>query len=339
MNEQTQLIVETAKRILTDHCDKAVVDAAEQGNFPANLWQNLEDTGLTLAAISAEQGGSGGEDVDSLLVIRECAKFAAPIPVAETFIAAKLLEEAGQMVPTGPIAIASQGISLRDVNGSVVASGEAAYVGYGQHANHWLLIDDDAICLVASSRLTSENYTNLAGEPVSRCQLEGEIAGATLLPLSGARIRLLQLGAMVRVNQMAGAMASMLDMSVTYAMERSQFGRPIAKFQAIQQQLAILAGEVAACQRAADALLDDPTAFDIGVAKARVGEAVQQVTDIAHQVHGAIGYTREHGLNHRSRRLWLWRDSFGQESYWQHELGLALLESGADGLWAKITAV
>ena len=61
MSEQQQLIKETLARLLTDHCESSVVDAAENGEWAASLWQNLNDTGLTLAGISDSLGGSGGD--------------------------------------------------------------------------------------------------------------------------------------------------------------------------------------------------------------------------------------------------------------------------------------
>ena len=123
---------------------------------------------------------------------------------------------------------------------------------------------------------------------------------------------------------MAGALESSLQMSVQYAMERSQFGRPISKFQAIQHQLADLAGESAASTMAAHAVasaFDPLKETDIAIGKARIGEAVSICTDIAHQVHGAMGYTMEHSLNHRTRRLWSWRDDYGSERFWQKQVG------------------
>jgi alkylation response protein AidB-like acyl-CoA dehydrogenase len=116
-----------------------------------------------------------------------------------------------------------------------------------------------------------------------------------------------------------------------------QFGRPIAKFQAIQQQLALAAEQVAAAGVAvASAVVAADTsdlAFAAGSAKLRVGEAAGKVCDIVHQVHGAIGFTHEHRLHQLTRRLWSWRDEFGVESAWALELGRLMASQGADGIW------
>ena len=139
---------------------------------------------------------------------------------------------------------------------------------------------------------------------------------------------------------MSGALESILEMSVSYSNERNQFGKPISKFQAIQQQLATMAGEVAASIRASQSIdlsRELMIELDVAIAKARVGEAVGTCTDIAHQVHGAMGYTLEHSLNHRTRRLWAWRDEFGSEKDWQIEIGRFFSGNASENLWDQIT--
>jgi acyl-CoA dehydrogenase len=114
----------------------------------------------------------------------------------------------------------------------------------------------------------------------------------------------------------------------------------IAKFQAIQQQLALLAEQAAAASVAVESAAiavaaDRPSsALAVAAVKIRTGEAAGKVAEIAHQVHGAIGFTHEHRL---TRRLWSWRDEFGNESHWSRELGRAVMAAGADALWPTIT--
>jgi len=158
---------------------------------------------------------------------------------------------------------------------------------------------------------------------------------------------LCQMGAAVRASQMAGALEAMLRISVDYAKERVAFGRPIGKFQAVQHQLARLGSEVAAAvavsASAADAIdrakgFTEPVFVEVASAKIRVGEAAGEGAAIAHQVHGAIGFTIEHILHRYSRRLWSWRDDFGSESEWAVRLGALIASKGGDQLWPTITA-
>jgi acyl-CoA dehydrogenase len=129
---------------------------------------------------------------------------------------------------------------------------------------------------------------------------------------------------------------------VQYAGERTQFGRPIGKFQAIQQQLAEAAGHLAAseaaCARAAAEVDGRNFLFFAAVAKSRAGEAAGKVAEICHQVHGAMGFTKEHSLHFATRRLWSWRDEFGGEAYWQEIIGRAVCAGGGAALWPRLTA-
>ena len=144
----------------------------------------------------------------------------------------------------------------------------------------------------------------------------------------------------------------LLAQSVQYASDRVQFGKPIGKNQAIQQQLALLAGEVAAARVAAIvACADAPhadaphagttdcaaTVFSAAVAKIRCGEAASRAAAIAHQVHGAIGFTQEHPLHFATRRLWAWREQFGTDAQWAARLGRAAIQAGADGFWPALS--
>ena len=155
----------------------------------------------------------------------------------------------------------------------------------------------------------------------------------------------------MRSAQMAGAMGLAVEMAVTHAGDREQFGRPIAKFQAIQQMLAVAAAKTAEARmaaeiafRAMDRALNSAEGdmsqaeFDIASAKIVCGEAVETVTDITHEVHGAIGFTYEHELHFTTRRLWSWRGEFGPESFWAERLGRAVLQRGAKNLWPDLTA-
>jgi acyl-CoA dehydrogenase len=135
-------------------------------------------------------------------------------------------------------------------------------------------------------------------------------------------------------------------MAVNYAQERQQFGRPISKFQAVQQNLAVLAGQTAAAVAAANVgikslALNDPEAeeFHVAIAKTRVGDAATLGCEIAHQVHGAIGFTQEYALQLATRRLWSWREEFGPDVEWAARLGALVCTQGAEQLWPALTAL
>ena len=348
MSEMCNDLLNTVDRICDEHCSKPVRESAEAGAWPAALWQALEEVGLTRAALPEAAGGSGLAFEDAMLALRRSAYHAAPVPLAETMLAGRLLAAAGMSVPQGALTVAPvrRGDVLRFVQGAsgTTLSGSAHRVPWGNLCAHAVVAGElegkGVLGLVSTARAVRGVEKNLAGEP--RALLEFDAAPLlACAALHDAPARLEAEGALYRSEQMAGALERTLEYSLQYANERVQFGRPIAKFQAVQHMLALLAGQVAAASAAADAAAEAsglaPDAFAVAVAKSRAGEAAGKGAEIAHQVHGAMGYTREHNLHYCTRRLWSWRDEFGNETYWQSRLGRIVAAQGADALWPTLS--
>jgi acyl-CoA dehydrogenase len=225
-------------------------------------------------------------------------------------------------------------------------SGTVSGVPWGGAAGHVVVVADDegapmvALVRQGAGRVTADR--NLAREPRDTLAFEGAPVVAAAPAGPAAADGVLVHGALIRAAQMAGALESLLEQSVRYATERKQFGRPIGNFQAIQHNLAIVAGHVAAAGIAADnafrAADRGHPAFEVAVAKVRAGEAAGVGAGLAHQVHGAIGFTYEHSLHFSTRRLWSWRAEFGSESRWAMRLGRDVAAHGADRLWTDLTA-
>jgi alkylation response protein AidB-like acyl-CoA dehydrogenase len=283
---------------------------------------------------------------DGFAVLRVGGRFAAPVPLAETLMASWLLTRAGIRVPGGPLTIApvhADGRITLGADGKL--GGRARRVPFARNAGHIAVLahrgNDRVAVLVSTAGLAISQATSLAGEPRDDVSFDG-IVPEVERPGGIDQDQLMTFGAAVRLQQMAGALEKILEQSVQYALDRSQFGRPIAKFQAVQHNLAMLAGEVAAAGAAADAAAEacagrDLVAGQVAIAKVRGGEAAGTGAAIAHQVHGAMGFTYEHSLHHATRRLWAWREEFGNEAVWAARLGRMVAERGADGLWPFIT--
>jgi acyl-CoA dehydrogenase len=346
MNELQTILSDTVTRLFTDRVTQTVRESAEKGEWPADLWQAVEESGLTLPQIPEARGGGGGTWSDAYIVASAVGRFAVPLPVAETMAAAWLLAEAGLDVPTGPLTLApvhaGDRVDLVRAGGGWRVSGVAARVPWGRSAQHVVVVAGDQVALVAAGGAQVEPDVNLALEPRDTLRWQDApvkaAAAAGHLPRDPIRL----FGAMVRSAQMAGGLEYMLAQTVRYVSERKQFGRPIGSFQAIQHQLALLAGHTAAAGiaasnafRAADGA--DPS-FEVAVAKQRTGEAAGLGAGIAHQCHGAIGFTYEHSLHFVTRRLWSWRAEFGAESAWAAQLGRDVAARGPDALWSFITA-
>ena len=348
MSEARDMLVETAARLFQDYCTPDLLKASNKGPLSPDLWTALADAGLTKALVSEKSGGAGVDLADGLALLIEAGRFSVPAPLTETMIAGWLLEHAGLPVPHGVLTFALPGANdsmraTRDGN-SWHLTGKLARVPWAEQAAGLAALvsdgDQPIIAYVARDAYRATAGHNLAGEPRDDIEFASALAQAIASDLDVEEWR--ALGAIARSAQMAGAMQRLLALSVQYAQERVQFGRPIGKFQAVQQNLAALAGQAAAATAAADGAIEaagrDLRSPLIAAAKIRCGEAAGIGAAIAHQVHGAIGFTQEHSLHHSTRRLWSWRDEFGNEAQWSRDLGARAAQSGADQLWTMITA-
>jgi acyl-CoA dehydrogenase len=347
---ERELLRQTVEDLLAAHCTPARVAAAAAGpGWDAGLWQALEETGLTLAGSPEEAGGSGGDLLAAADIATAAGAAAAPVPLAETLAAGMLLARAGLAIPPGPLTLAiasGRDAALRRVPYGRLATTVAA--GSGE--------DGDWLAVIAPAGRGGTGR-NLAGEPRDEVGLDGD-AGVHDAPAGTADYarRLLRL---FRSLLIAGAAQRALDLTVTYVKEREQFGRPLAKFPTVQQELARMAGEVAliaaatqaavAAEQAAvaaePAVAAGDTVSAVLAAKAEASHCAGIVAAIAHQLHGAIGTTEEHRLRLTTTRLWSWRDEDGSEAECFAELGAAALGaaagagagagagSGSGGLW------
>ena len=234
-----------------------------------------------------------------------------------------------------------ESVILTAADGGWHVSGTLTRVPWGRDVDHLVVLAGDRVALVGKPSWSIEPGENVAREPRDTLRLDGAViaAGPTAIPASD----LIAVGAAMRTQQIAGALTRLTEMTTQYAQDRVQFGRPIGKFQAVQQNLAVLAGQTAAATAAAglaaEAVADGVKILPIAAAKARAGEAAGIAAAIAHQIHGAIGFTFEHDLHFLTRRLWSWRDEFGKDAVWNRLLGRHMARAGRRKfLWAEITA-
>ncbi len=356
IRDETRMLLESMERLFQDKCTKKVVDAAEQGAFASELWQAVSETGVPLAALPESAGGADAEWSDLYAVLRVAGRHSAPLPLAETMLAGWIAAAAGLELSDGPTTVgpvrAGDTLKLeRDGNGWRL-SGRASRLPYARSAQRIVLLADGpggemAVSLDGPDCAEVAKARNIAGEARDTLTFNGvRLSADAAAPIGGGTTRaaLYRRGALGRATMMSGALERALELAVTYAQERQQFGRPISKFQAVQQNLAVLAGQTAAAVAAANVGIDalsrgDPQAEDfyVAVAKTRVGEAATLACEIAHQVHGAIGFTQEYALQLSTRRLWSWREEFGADPEWAARLGAFICGRGADRLWLTLT--
>lgn len=350
MSDTSQILVDTATRLFEETFTPRQLALAETGRWLGAEWQAVEDMGLPLALVPEEAGGFGLPVEEALNLIRLAGAFAVPLPLAETMLANRILASAGLELSGGPVTLApiraDDRLTLERRSGGWLLSGTAQRVPWGRAAAIMVLAEHDGQTLVALVPAGQAEVTpdvNLANEPRDTLRFAMVLPAERVAPSPGvAAADLRRLGAALRSLAMAGALGRILEMTTAYANERSQFGRPIGKFQAIQQHLAVLAGQAAAARAAGDiaaeAVAQGAPALPIAAAKVRCGEAAGIAAAIAHQVHGAMGFTHEHSLHFLTKRLWSWRDEFGGEGEWSRLIGREVARAGADGLWPLVTA-
>jgi acyl-CoA dehydrogenase len=346
MSDNHPMLVEAAERFFSAKVTPEALLAFERSGLDPTLWTEARALGLSRPGESVD-GGEGWQA--SALVLRAGGRHAAPLPLAEEVVAAQLASAAGISLPHGAVGV---GLACKPAEDPGLWSCEAPF---GRDLDHILLVGGGRngveLGLHSCAGALQGSGENVATEPRDSLLLDRHSAMETkVVDLPEDVITTLLAAA--RTSQMAGALETILALSVAYAREREQFGRKIGKFQAVQQQLAVLAGQVAAAGvAAADAAraldqrglpaakfgaLEDPS-FEIAVAKVVVGEAAEFGPRIAHQVFGAIGFTHEHRLQFFTRRLWAWRAECGSAAIWAERLGGFALAEENGGLWKILT--
>lgn len=340
LSDTGALLAEMTERLLADQFDDAALRAARSGTWLDGPWQAAVEQGLLLALVQGEQGYGVPLD-EGLALIRLLGRHAAPLPIAETMIANALLARAGLPTIDGVVALVpAAAVVLDQRNGIWHATGEADRVAWGRDAAALLVEQDGRLGLMTAGFRLVEQGSNLAHMPRDRMAIDGEVQVAAQPDIS-----LLEAGALIRALLMAGALETLVSLTKTHVCDRVQFGRPLSNFQAVQHSLARLAGEAAAGSAAADLAADafaaaSPRAgLAIAAARARIGEAAGTAIGIAHQLHGAIGFTEEHRLHWFTTALWSWRDEFGSAAWWTRRLGAAVLAGPKQAYWPMVTSL
>ena len=330
----------TELRQLVDDIGRRSFDArighrGRPDHFDDALWRALQETGLDRLTSTPDLAAT---PADAAVVLRGLARHAAAVPIAETdLMACWLVRKAGFEAPPGPLTVAiAQGAMS---NGTI--AGTAARVPWAQQAAAVVLAvrTADALHVGIMHEPEIEVSHNLAGEPCGTVEFTISVDQLIALPMPIAA-ELSCRGAWARCCQTIGALDAAAELTVAHTRERSQFGRPLSAFQAVQHALATMAGDIErarAVTTTAVAAADEygfaasQTQHAVTVAKVVLGQVVDPVTTIAHQLHGAIGVTAEHSLWLATLRAQAWIDEFGSTTEHAHRLGAAGI--AAKALW------
>jgi acyl-CoA dehydrogenase len=350
MSEHRTAVTEAVTDILRDHCTPDDVRRTEPHGWNEELWSVLAESGFTLISVPEEAGGSGGDLADACAVIQAAGSFSAAVPVAETSVLGGwALAASGLEIPAGPTTVATSGprdeVRLEQHDSGWRVSGQLHRVPWARRADRLVLLvpdgDGHRVLSLATADLDIRPGTNLAGDSRDHIVLDGVPADTNAVAPAGVDPTQMRLrGALARAAAIAGALARMSELTIRYTGDRQQFGRPIARFQAVQRHIVRIAeraqATAIAVECAAGNARPEPDFFDAASAKIVSGEAASVAAAAAHQAHGAIGMTKEYELGQLSRRVWAWRDEFGSEARWSLELGNQLAAAGADALWPRI---
>lgn len=352
------MIEETVKRLLANEVSRELLTAVEAGEFAGVLWQTIADSGMTKILCREAHGGIEASWLEALSLFYQLGYTQAPVPLSQAVVGQYLASRSGLDLAADSVFALAAGAQARalavtsnEAGTPATIDGTMKAVKWARHA-HWLVIEAAGqLCLVAAkgAGVRIEPKADAASLPADTVVLDHAPVAHVLPPgIAGLNRPLEVFYAATTAAQLTGALEYALDLAVQYAKDRVQFGKPIGKYQAIQQQLAVLAGEVACSYAAATTALRDLPAmqqdsapqaeFSAAVAKVTASDAVRTGASIAHQVHGAIGFTYEYALNFATRRLWAWRAEAGTSTEWAERLGQAFIEAGSDRFWPHLTA-
>ena len=320
MTAAEPLLVETIEVMLADHCTPERVAAAE-GGADGDLWAVLVEAGLTGVGIAESIGGSGGTRHDLAALATAAGRHAAPVPLVDHLAAAAALELAELPLPDGTLAL------------GIVGERSTVRVPWGPVADRIVLADRTGLRIRPRDDLVVDGSgVDHAGDPWLDVLSESSSRPDARVDVD----RVVLVAALARAAAVAGALERATELTILHAEQREQFGRPIGRFQIIQHHLAAMAGETVAAVAAVDEAVEawaggGPLEATVATARVVGGRATALVARLAHQIHGAIGFTDEHRLHLTTRRLWSWRDQRGTEAQWAARLGRTVLAGGGCG--------
>lgn len=301
MSDTAQILDDAFDRLLSRRLPDVL--ARNEDGLPEALMIDVIEAGFARVLVSEEDGGLGGMITDAANIAWRAGWHAAPLPIVEMLLLSHL-------DPTA------------DLGTVTVAHGTPA--------------------LAPALHNTQFIYTGSSRIDAPTAKVFHHISGSKWFRLDGIADdhsdEINAMGALLTAAVMVGAIARVLAIVTDHATTRTQFGRSLSKFQAIQHQLAEATSELTLSEASlANALDAGPSdALLWRSAKSQTGIAATKVAATAHQVMGAIGFTEDHELHHFTKLLWQGRDSWGRQVDCERAIGQAACAT-PNGLWAYLT--
>lgn len=341
----TELTAVGVDRAVVDMMDGVFADyreshppAVRAERDPA-LWRALDELGLVRLTGAESAGGSGAGWYEAAELIAAAVSHGVRIPLAEHDLLACWLLDANGIPCDG----ASRTVAVLDAEGAARgvpwAVDAQRIVLVWPSADQYRMVDADP----RSLRITPG--TNIIGEPRDAILTDLRALDGVSVPAELVA-QLQRKSALIRSIQLCAAMDKILALSIEHTTSRTQFGRALSKFQTVQNLVSDIAAEAALARSATEAALAAAVTSDwsgtnldflVAVARSCAGHAASVVVRNGHQVHGAMGTTREHRLHEFTRPTLAWRGEFGTVAHWDDVVTAAALEAGPAGLWGLIT--
>ena len=285
MTEERQMLRETVAALVAKHAEPAAVRAAMESDrgYDESLWQLLcEQVGAAALVIPEELGGAGGELADAAIVLQELGRALVPSPLLGTTLA-----ELALLAAPEPDAATLEGLAEGGSIGALVL--DADYVVNGDIA--------DVVTAAADGQVS--RWTRFSAQPVATMDPTRRLARVRpeeSQPI-GADPGIADTAAILVAAEQIGAAERCLELTVEYAKNRVQFGRPIGSFQALKHRMADLYVTVAAAKAVVSEACDDPTPTGAATARLAATEALKTVAAEGIQLHGGIAITWEHDMH------------------------------------------
>lgn len=346
-------LIDEAKRTrgeVAAAADEVLGDAGGEPNEQDEVRELLAELGWLRVAVDEDHGGEGGSLTEAVEILGSLARNSVSAPIAESIASLRVLARAGrtELDSLGLVTAAVSGsVRVEQHGDTVLLDGVVPRVPWGVASDAVLVPaegpDGPVYVLVPSNTegLSWQPASNLAGEP--RDTLSLSQASLPASAVIGSDTALLTEVSLFRGAATVGAIETALARSIEHVTTREQFERPLIKFQAVGALLAELGSEFALAQVALEDALNAvaenrrDAASRVAVLRVVASRAATLGARIAHQLHAAMGVTREHPLHLSTRRMWSWRDEAGTAKSWASTLAEQLVPQGEEHVWAWIT--
>jgi len=346
------------------------IEESELGYSP-DLWKEMTELGWVGLVLPDKYGGSGMSFLDLAVLLEEMGRACLPGPYFSTVVLGGLpisdigTEEqkqeylpkiaSGEMIFTLALTEAGAGYDANAIEVKATAdkdayilNGTKLFVPDAHVADYMLVVaradekakaEDGITIFIVDAKSPGISHTVL--KTIANDKLCEVVFNQVNVPKENILGQLnqgwsevqkiIQRAAVAKCCEIVGCTQQALDMTIEYAKDRKQFGRPIGSFQIIQHYCADMATDVDGARLStyqAVCMINDglPCTQEVAVAKAWAGEASQRIMALAHQIHGAIGYSIDHDLQFYTRRAKAAEVTFGDASFYREvvaqEMGL-----------------